>query len=167
MLQSYRVGWGGVGGPCDFSVSPRSKSFFFIFWGTFIRLGGLLGQGLGLGLGPGLDNNFRYTRFMKEGRSTILIDWYSQSLDALAGACRPVFEWPVQCSVLADKQTNYKSSFTLRMLILFVQLDLPEWELAASGLVWPVCWLQAAAQPRARHNIATSPGPSHWPSYCQ
>ena len=29
------------------------------FLGTFIRLGGLLGQrlGLGLGLGPGLDNN--------------------------------------------------------------------------------------------------------------
>ena len=26
---------------------------------------------------------------------------------------------------------------------------------------------QAAAQPRAQHNIATSPGPSHWPSYCQ
>ena len=39
----------------DFSVSPRSKSFFFLFLGgTFIRLGGLLG--LGLGLGPGLDN---------------------------------------------------------------------------------------------------------------
>ena len=47
---------GVVGGPCDFSASPRSKSFFFLFWGTFIRLGGLLGQGLGLGLGPGLDN---------------------------------------------------------------------------------------------------------------
>ena len=31
---------------------------FFLFWGTFIQLGGLLGQGLGLGLGPGLDNNF-------------------------------------------------------------------------------------------------------------
>ena len=48
--------WGVVGGPCDFSVSPRSKSFFFFFWGTVIRLGGLFGQGLGLGLGPGLDN---------------------------------------------------------------------------------------------------------------
>ena len=30
---------------------------FFLFWGTFIRLGDLLGQGLGLGLGPGLDKN--------------------------------------------------------------------------------------------------------------
>ena len=29
---------------------------FFLFWGTFIQLGGLLGQGPGLGLGPGLDN---------------------------------------------------------------------------------------------------------------
>ena len=28
----------------------------FLFWGTFIQLGGLLGQGLGLGLGPGLHN---------------------------------------------------------------------------------------------------------------
>ena len=47
-------GWGGgVGGPCDFSVSPWSKSFFF----PFIQLGGLLGQGPGLGLGPGLDNS--------------------------------------------------------------------------------------------------------------
>ena len=54
MLKSY--GLGGGGGPCDFSVSPRSKSFFFLLWGTFIRLWGLFGQGLGLGLGPGLDN---------------------------------------------------------------------------------------------------------------
>ena len=59
MLKSYGwgggvVGWGG--GPCDFSVSPWSKSFFFFFFGgTFIQLGGLLGQGLGLG--PGLDNS--------------------------------------------------------------------------------------------------------------
>ena len=29
---------------------------FFLSWGTFIQLGGLLGQGPGLGLGPGLDN---------------------------------------------------------------------------------------------------------------
>ena len=56
------VGW--VGGPCDFCVSPRSKSFFFFFfWGTFIRLGGLLGQGLGLGLGPGLDNIFGFFEY--------------------------------------------------------------------------------------------------------
>ena len=47
---------GGGCGPCDFSVSSWSKSFFFPFWGTFIQLGGLLGQGLELGLGPGLDN---------------------------------------------------------------------------------------------------------------
>ena len=45
------------GGPCDYSVSPWSKSFFFLFRGTFIQLGGLLGQGPGLGLGPGLDKN--------------------------------------------------------------------------------------------------------------
>ena len=31
---------------------------FFLYWGTFIQLGGLLGQGPGLGLGPGLDNIF-------------------------------------------------------------------------------------------------------------
>ena len=37
------------------SVLGQNPSFF---WegGTFIRLGGLLGQGLGLGPGPGLDN---------------------------------------------------------------------------------------------------------------
>ena len=43
-------GWGG--GLGDYSVSPRSKYFFFFLQG----LGGLLGQGLGLALGPGLDN---------------------------------------------------------------------------------------------------------------
>ena len=43
--------WGfGVLGFWGFSVSLRSKSFFFC-------LGGLLRQGLGLGLWPGLDNN--------------------------------------------------------------------------------------------------------------
>ena len=30
---------------------------FFLFWGTLIQFGGLLGQGPGLGLGPGLDND--------------------------------------------------------------------------------------------------------------
>ena len=30
--------------------------FFFHFWGTFIQLGGLLGQRLGLRLGPGVVN---------------------------------------------------------------------------------------------------------------
>ena len=49
------VGWGG--GPCDFSVSPWSQSFFFPFLGDFYSTWGLLGQGLGLGLGPGLDKN--------------------------------------------------------------------------------------------------------------
>ena len=58
MLKSY--GWGGVGwvgGPCDFGVSLRSKSFFFLFVGDFYLTWGLLGHGLGLGLGPGLDNS--------------------------------------------------------------------------------------------------------------
>ena len=35
------------------SAQGPNPSFFF-FWGTFIRLGGLLVQGLGLGLGPDL-----------------------------------------------------------------------------------------------------------------
>ena len=38
------------------SAQGPNPSFFF-FWGTFIQLGGLFGQGLGLGLGQGLDNN--------------------------------------------------------------------------------------------------------------
>ena len=37
------------------SAQGPNPSFFF-FGGTFIRFGGLLGQGLGLGLGRGLDN---------------------------------------------------------------------------------------------------------------
>ena len=39
------------------SAQGPNLSIFF-FGGTFIRLGGLFGQGLGLGLGPGLDNYF-------------------------------------------------------------------------------------------------------------
>ena len=59
VMSLLNQGWGG--GPSDFTVSPRSKSFFFFFFlGTFIRLGGLLGQGLGLGLGPGLEKNEHY-----------------------------------------------------------------------------------------------------------
>ena len=41
------------------SAQGPNLSFFF-FRGTFIQLGGLLGQGLGLRLGPGLDNNNVY-----------------------------------------------------------------------------------------------------------
>ena len=51
-------GWGGgvvVAHVILVSAQGPNPSFFF-FWGTFIRLGGLFGQGLGLGLGPGLDN---------------------------------------------------------------------------------------------------------------
>ena len=56
MLKSYGwggvVGWGG-GGPCDFSVSPRSKSFFFSLLWDFFSTWSLLGPAFG----PGLDNN--------------------------------------------------------------------------------------------------------------
>ena len=44
MLKSYRVGWGGGGGPCDFSVSP---SPFGLDFGT-------------LDFGLGLDNSVTY-----------------------------------------------------------------------------------------------------------
>ena len=30
------MGWGGVGGLWDYSVSPRSKYFFFPFWGELL-----------------------------------------------------------------------------------------------------------------------------------
>ena len=45
MLKSYRVGGGGGGGPCDFSVSPWSKSFFFPFFGDFYSTWGPDGTG--------------------------------------------------------------------------------------------------------------------------
>ena len=38
---------------------------FFLFWGTFIQLGGLLGQGPGLGLGPGLDNFMNFSKLIQ------------------------------------------------------------------------------------------------------
>ena len=38
------------------ALGPNPNPSFFLFWGTFIQLEGLLGQGPGLGLGPGLDN---------------------------------------------------------------------------------------------------------------
>ena len=46
------------------SAQGPNPSFFF-FGGTFIQLGGLLGQGLGLGLGPGLDNYY-FSHFLLE-----------------------------------------------------------------------------------------------------
>ena len=42
---------GEVGGPCNFSVSPRSKSFFFFFGGN---LGACWDKGLDLDLDQGL-----------------------------------------------------------------------------------------------------------------
>ena len=50
-------GWvGGVVAHVILVSAQGPNPSFFFFWGTFIRLGGLFGQGLGLGLGPGLDN---------------------------------------------------------------------------------------------------------------
>ena len=39
------------------SALGPNPSFFLFCGGTFIQIGGLLGQELRLGLGPGLDNN--------------------------------------------------------------------------------------------------------------
>ena len=54
------IGWCGGGGGVVAHVILVSahgpNPSFFLFWGTFIQLGGLLGQGPGLRLGPGLDN---------------------------------------------------------------------------------------------------------------
>ena len=55
------MGWGGGGGgPCDFSVSPKSKSLFLLFFRDLVGLGGLVGQGdldLGLTKTRHLNNN--------------------------------------------------------------------------------------------------------------
>ena len=51
MLKSYGVGW-WVAHVILVSAQGPNPSFF-LFGGTFIRLGSLLGQGLG----PGLDNS--------------------------------------------------------------------------------------------------------------
>ena len=52
--------WGAVWwvahGILESALGPNPS--FFLFWGTFIQLGGLLGQGLGLE--PGLDNLQKY-----------------------------------------------------------------------------------------------------------
>ena len=43
--------WGGVGGPCDYCVSPSPKNWIFGFFRLDLNLGvriwGLLGQGIG------------------------------------------------------------------------------------------------------------------------
>ena len=46
--------WGWVAHVILVSALGPNPSYF-LFWGTFIQLWGLLGQGHGLGLGPGLD----------------------------------------------------------------------------------------------------------------
>ena len=66
MLKSY--GWGGVGwwvAHVILVLALGPNPSFFLFWGTFIQLGDLLGQGPGLGLGPGLDNKFKPRRALK------------------------------------------------------------------------------------------------------
>ena len=72
----------GVFGPAGYMLGPAGymvvahvilvsaqgpNPSFFLFWGTFIRLGGLLGQGLGLGLGPGLDNFVCFNSVLVKG----------------------------------------------------------------------------------------------------
>ena len=55
------------------SAKGPNPSFFFN-WGTFIQLGGLLGQGLGLRLRPGLDNfRFALVKFRAPSFLDILI----------------------------------------------------------------------------------------------
>ena len=52
------VGWGGVGGPCDYRVSPRSKSFFFSFLGGLLfDMGTCWDQDLDQGLTIKLSNS--------------------------------------------------------------------------------------------------------------
>ena len=54
MLKSYRSVGGGVVAHVILVSALGPKPSFLLFGGTFIQLGGLLGQGPGLG--PGLDN---------------------------------------------------------------------------------------------------------------
>ena len=56
-LDLWGVWWWVAYGNLVSTLCPNPSSFSF--WGTFIQLGGLLGQdraGQGLGFGPGLDN---------------------------------------------------------------------------------------------------------------
>ena len=50
--------WGGWVAHVILVSAQGPNPSFFLFWGTFIQLGGLLGQEPGLVLGPGLDNFF-------------------------------------------------------------------------------------------------------------
>ena len=55
MLKSYGVVVAGGVGPCDFSVSPSSKSFFFSFFGgLLLDLGACWDKGLDSDLDQGL-----------------------------------------------------------------------------------------------------------------
>ena len=56
MPKSYWWGWVVAHVILVLALGPNPS--FSLFWGTFIQLGGPLGQGPGLGLGPGLDNNY-------------------------------------------------------------------------------------------------------------
>ncbi len=56
------MGGGGVVAHVKKMSAQGPNPSFFLFWGTFIRLWGLLGQGLGLGLGPGLEKKARVLR---------------------------------------------------------------------------------------------------------
>ena len=63
MLKSCGVGWWVAHVILVSALGPNPS--FFLFWGTFIQLGGLLGQGPGLGLGPGLDNFMNFSKLIQ------------------------------------------------------------------------------------------------------
>ena len=68
MLKSYWWGgWGGVVAHAIIVSAQGPNPSFFFFWGTFIQLGSLLGQGLG----PGLDK--RKKIFTKEKKSSTIL----------------------------------------------------------------------------------------------
>ena len=90
MLKSYGwVGWWWVAHVILVSALGPNPSFF-LFWGTFFQLGGLLGQGPGLGLGPGLDNKLFADESSQFGRIQELCHTEEGTFKLQHSVCYPV-----------------------------------------------------------------------------
>ena len=101
LLPEHEHGWMSQG---DHSVILETaldpNPSFFLFCGTFIRLGGLLGQELRLGLGPGLDNS-DLGNYPTMIRFQNILSWCSSSklwayLDSVALPNRPDCLLPIR-----------------------------------------------------------------------
>ena len=120
------------------SAQGPNPSFFF-FWGTFIQLGGLLGQGLGPGLGPGLDNILLKSAQNKTTHYIFLHIRSTQELNT------------IKIPSSSRSSSEFYHNFVLNKLRRILKTGCADLSMHILGLSWP---------PLTRFSPA--PGPALW-----